>query len=550
MAIYESKGIDLVVVRAGISNQLSSTLDETASATGSTGRRASPRSPASLMDTVGFEEANLASVLVNGWEAGSLLFRGIRILEGRALGPGDGRSAMLGRVLALNLGKKVGDPLDVAGEPFQVIGIYESDSLFENGALIVPLADPPADDGPRGAGHRASSIAAEGLDRALGRGAAAADRGGDLRASRRPRRATTSSGDMQIRLAKVMAWATTVVALVLGSVGMLNTMIMTVFERTREIGVLRALGWRRRRVLALILGEALALGLAGAVLGMRPRRSSACGLLALCADGERLHRPNCRRGPGRSAWLMGLGLSLLGGLYPAVRGRASTRPRRSAMSDAPGDRPPIRRAPRRGAGQGLSRRRRPGPARGLAGGRRGRVGGDHRPERMRQEHAAPPARRPRPADRGRGLLRGQPLARLDLDTFRAREIGFVFQSFHLLPTLTAVENVQVPMFEAPWPRRERETRAGELLGEVGLSHRRDHRPSQLSVGERSGWRSPGRWPTSHPCSWPTSRPATSTAGARTRSSRLLDQIRAGRRLTLVIVTHSHDVARPRTAGSR
>ena len=46
---------------------------------------------------------------------------------------------MLGRVLALNLGKKAGDELDVAGEKFRVIGIYESDSLFESGAMVVPL---------------------------------------------------------------------------------------------------------------------------------------------------------------------------------------------------------------------------------------------------------------------------------------------------------------------------------------------------------------------------------------------------------------------------
>src|SRR5947209_6662754 len=54
---------------------------------------------------------------------------------------------------------------------------------------------------------------------------------------------------------------------------------------------------------------------------------------------------------------------------------------------------------------------------------------------------------------------GRSLAAVDLDAYRALRIGFVFQSFHLLPTLSALENVQVPMFEAPWPRAERPTRA-------------------------------------------------------------------------------------------
>ena len=72
----------------------------------------------SLVDTVGFEEQNLVSVLVNGWEPGSLLFRGIRVLDGRALEPGDDKAVMLGRVLAMNLSKKAGDTLEISGEPF------------------------------------------------------------------------------------------------------------------------------------------------------------------------------------------------------------------------------------------------------------------------------------------------------------------------------------------------------------------------------------------------------------------------------------------------
>src|SRR4051794_38558235 len=81
-------------------------------------------------------------------------------------------------------------------------------------------------------------------------------------------------------------------------------------------------------------------------------------------------------------------------------------------------------------------------------------------------------------------FRGEPLATVDLDAFRARQLGFVFQSFHLLPTLSALENVQVPMFEGPWPRGERAERAARLLDEVGLTHRAGHLPSRLSVGER------------------------------------------------------------------
>src|SRR5262245_55434933 len=55
---------------------------------------------------------------------------------------------------------------------------------------------------------------------------------------------------------------------------------------------------------------------------------------------------------------------------------------------------------------------------------------------------------------GEVYFRDRPVSRLDLDNYRAREVGFVFQSFHLMATLTALENVQIPMFEAPWPRRE------------------------------------------------------------------------------------------------
>jgi ABC-type lipoprotein export system ATPase subunit len=68
--------------------------------------------------------------------------------------------------------------------------------------------------------------------------------------------------------------------------------------------------------------------------------------------------------------------------------------------------------------------------------------------------------------------------------YRAREVGFIFQAFHLLPTFTAAENVQIPMFEIGRSASRRRERAVELLKLVGLEHRLDHFPSKLSGGER------------------------------------------------------------------
>ncbi|MGH7223180.1 MAG: ABC transporter ATP-binding protein, partial [Gemmataceae bacterium] len=86
---------------------------------------------------------------------------------------------------------------------------------------------------------------------------------------------------------------------------------------------------------------------------------------------------------------------------------------------------------------------------------------------------------------GEVCFEGQPLSAIpNLDRFRARKIGFVFQSFFLLPTLTALENVQVPMFEGPLIARQRIAKASELLELVGMSERARHRPGQLSVGQR------------------------------------------------------------------
>ena len=88
---------------------------------------------------------------------------------------------------------------------------------------------------------------------------------------------------------------------------------------------------------------------------------------------------------------------------------------------------------------------------------------------------------------GKYILNGQDVSRLDDDALadiRNREIGFVFQTFNLLPRYTAVENVTLPMIYGGFSKAERDARAREVLTQVGLGDRMDHKPNELSGGQR------------------------------------------------------------------
>jgi putative ABC transport system ATP-binding protein len=136
-----------------------------------------------------------------------------------------------------------------------------------------------------------------------------------------------------------------------------------------------------------------------------------------------------------------------------------------------------------------------------------------------------------------------PLSKMgSLDRFRSEKIGFVFQSFYLLPTLTAGENVQIPMFEGPLPPAQRAKKAGELLEAVGMSHRATHLPSRLSVGERQRV-AIARALANDPAILLADEP---TGNLDSRSGQevldLFARLHRDREMTLVVITHSRDVA--------
>ena len=311
MAIYQTKGIDLVVVRAGISNQLSSNLDASLgpkirAVLGVARRHAEPDGHRLVR---GQEPRQRPGQRVGRGTAGS--FNGVRMLSGRSP-PKPGRTVrdvILGRVLGMNLGKTGGRRRSTwrASVPRRR-GLRERQPVRERRPDHPPRRV-AADDGPAGASdrlRRRRPVVRAGGSRwpALGHRIEAEVPG----VAAVPARDFVQVPTLQIRLTKTMAWATTAVALVLGSIGLLNTMVMTVFERTGEVGLLRALGWRRQAGLAPDpRARPLSWACSGTVVGTALAYLGVRALLLLDPTLARLHRPQpaarCdRHRPGPRGW--------------------------------------------------------------------------------------------------------------------------------------------------------------------------------------------------------------------------------------------------------
>jgi putative ABC transport system permease protein len=322
---FEKRGVDLVVIKEGATDQLGSIVDEAVVDRIAKLPGVKAVGPG-LVDLIELPRGGTTiSAFINGWRLDSFLFDELKIVDGRKLKAADDHAVMLGKNLAQNLRKQVGDVVKIDEEDFRVVGVFESFNFFENTSLIMAL--PELQRLRRNGRHEVTGFSIN-LDHA---GAHPVDadtvaeqikkmtdpKGRPLRLSAKPSQEFVSSS-AHIRIAHGMAWMTSVIAVIIGAIGMLNTMIMSVFERVKEIGILRAIGWRRSRVMRMILGEALLLSLAGAVLGV---------LLALGLTNTLSKFPEAASfiegtiAPAVIArgFLMALLVGLIGGLYPAYR---------------------------------------------------------------------------------------------------------------------------------------------------------------------------------------------------------------------------------------
>lgn len=268
-----------------------------------------------LVQFMGVEDA--AMIIVSGRQWGGYEWDNLKVVSGRLPTDAAEPAAVLGRTAAEMLNKKVGDPLQIETQELTVVGIVDGGALVENGSVILSLPLLQAITGNENRINILDVRVKEGttepqikelcaeIDRLVPE-AKAMLAGGHM---------TNSQG---FKFIKAMSWGTSLLAILVGVLGVMNTMLMTVFERTQEICILLAIGWKRARIVAMILCESALLGLLGGVLGV----ALGIGGVKILEKLPAIHgllEPDL--GAGLLAVSVGLAVlvGVVSGLYPAWR---------------------------------------------------------------------------------------------------------------------------------------------------------------------------------------------------------------------------------------
>lgn len=209
---------------------------------------------------------SMSGFLVNGIDSSKLALVGIDSVNGTIFTNGSSNEIIIGKTVAQNLNKTVGSTIDIYGTEFEVTGIFESGNfIYDTGAFtsLSTLQNLTNNTG------KVSYIQVKVNDNANASQVSKTiqdERPNDLSATTAVDQANRIN--QSLGMIDTASWAISLLAIVIGGVGVINTMIMSVFERTREIGVLKAVGWKDRRILGMILGESIILTLVAAVVGI------------------------------------------------------------------------------------------------------------------------------------------------------------------------------------------------------------------------------------------------------------------------------------------
>jgi putative ABC transport system permease protein len=265
-----------------------------------------------------FEVAEVGSnpyFLLFGYQPQALRGEQLQVVRGRLLAPGSSRETVLGVEAADRLGSKIGDTVVFDRARFRVVGIYRTGDKWRDSGAVAPLETIQELSSKKnvvtlihvtvGPGADPHAVATS-IERELPN-LAAIESAADY-----------DEVDQGFKILDAANLAISLLAVVIGAIGVMNTMIMSVFERTREIGILRAVGWRGSRILRMIVLESLGLCLVAAGIGVALGILASRAVLLVPAVSAFL-QPEYGGGVFARALVVAVTVALAGALYPAVR---------------------------------------------------------------------------------------------------------------------------------------------------------------------------------------------------------------------------------------
>ena len=253
-------------------------------------------------------------VLASGWAQDSFFWQNVPLEEGRLPNPGERRVALVGIDLARAMQKHAGDSIGLLGEQFQIVGITRFNSIINRNVVNVPLADmQELTFRPDVVTFLSVKLAHPQDPQEVERVVQDIETIGGLSASKSE---NVLRNDSMIGLLRAVSRSMAWVALLMGVLMVLNTLLMAVLERTREIGILAAIGWSTERITGAIVIEGFILSAIGSAAGVVIGVFGSHLLNAIPAIG---HFVAVRPTPGLivATALAAIALGILGSFYPA-----------------------------------------------------------------------------------------------------------------------------------------------------------------------------------------------------------------------------------------
>ena len=260
---------------------------------------------------------NSEMMVVSAREWGGFSWGNLKLLSGRMPRDAAEPAVVLGKTAADVLGKKIGDTLQMETEELTVVGIVDGGAMVENGSVILALPLLQELMGNQGRINIIDVRVAPGTDEAGMR--RLADELTRLVPEARAQVAGEHLRESQAyTMISAMSWGTSLLAVLVGVLGVMNTMLMTVFERKQEICILLALGWKRSRIVRMVLWESALLGLFGGIIGVA-LGVAGVNVLKNTPAIRGLLEPELSAGLMITSVAIAVAVGVLSGLYPAWR---------------------------------------------------------------------------------------------------------------------------------------------------------------------------------------------------------------------------------------